>query len=90
MTYHYTAATPGLQAGTISLRGEDGTIYGPFQSTGIEGQGGDANAYCNIKPKDLVLPPGRYTIIDSDPNSFAQNDESGGVGMAWLSGTPQK
>jgi hypothetical protein len=89
-TYHYTDATPGLQAGTIGLKGGDGKIYGPFQATGSAGQGGDANAYWTIKPKDLVLPPGRYTIIDSDPNSFAQNDESGGVGMAWLSGAPQK
>ncbi|MFA6001523.1 MAG: hypothetical protein WC828_05345 [Thermoleophilia bacterium] len=87
-TYHDTASTPGLQAGTITLRGEDGKIYGPFQSTGSNGQGGDANAYWIIKPDDVILPPGRYTIIDSDPRSFAQNAQSGGVGMAWISGSP--
>jgi hypothetical protein len=87
-TYHYTNNTSG--AGTISLKGEDGKIYGPFQATGSAGQGGVANAYWTVEPKDLILSPGRYTIIDSDPNSFSQNDESGGVGMAWLSGIPQK
>lgn len=87
-TYHDTASTPGLQAGTITLKGEDGKTYGPFQSTGSNGQGGDANAYWIVKPENVVLPPGRYTIIDSDPQSFAQNAKSGGVGMAWISATP--
>lgn len=87
-TYHDTESTPGLQAGIITLRGEDGKTYGPFQSTGSKGQGGDDNAYWIIKPDDVVLPAGRYTIVDSDPQSFAQNAQSGGVGMAWLSGSP--
>ncbi len=87
-TYHYTDDTPG--AGTISLKGEDGKIYGPFQATGIEGQGGVVDAYWTVKPKDLVLPPGHYTIIDSEPDSFSQNEGSGGVGMVRISGVPQK
>ena len=88
-TYHYVAG--GLPAaGTISLKGKDGTLYGPFQATGAEGQGGVANAVWTIKPKNLILPAGSYTIIDSDPASFSQNAGSHGVGMAWLSGIPQQ
>lgn len=87
-TYHDTATTPGLQAGTITIQGEDGKTYGPFQSTGSNGQGGDANAYWTVKPEDMVLPPGRYTITDSDPQSFAQNAQSGGVGMVRILGSP--
>jgi hypothetical protein len=86
-TYHYiTGGLPG--AGTISLQGDDGTMYGPFQAIGSEGQGGVANANWAVKPDDLVLPAGSYTIIDSDPATFSQNAESGGVGMASVSGIP--
>ncbi|MHB8867621.1 MAG: DUF6777 domain-containing protein [Thermoleophilia bacterium] len=83
--YHYIiGGLPG--AGTIGLQSDDGTMYGPFQAVGSEGQGGVANAYWTVKPDDLVLPPGTYTIIDSDPGTFSQNAESGGVGMASVMG----
>lgn len=86
-TYHYiTGGLPG--AGTIGLQGDDGTMYGPFQATGSDGQGGVANAYWTVTPDDLVLPAGSYTIIDSDPGTFSQNAESGGVGMVSVSGIP--
>jgi hypothetical protein len=88
-TYHYVEG--GLPAaGTISLRGGDGKILGPFQATGSDGQGGVANAYWTIKPKDLVLPAGSYTVIDSDPATFSQNEDNGGVGMIRLWGVPQQ
>lgn len=86
-TYHYIIG--GLPAaGTISLQSDDGTMHGPFQAIGSEGQGGVANAYWTVKPDDLVLPAGSYIIIDSDPATFSQNAESGGVGMASVSGIP--
>jgi hypothetical protein len=89
-TYHDTESVGGIaHPGTIAIKAEDGTVFGPFQATGSEGQGGDANAYWIVKPEGLVLPPGTYTVIDSDPKSFAQNDESQGAGMAWMSGAPQ-
>jgi len=88
-TYHYVSGG-GPAPGTISLRAQDGTIYGPFQATGGTGQGGVANATWTIKPEDLVLPAGSYTIIDSDPATFSQDGGSGGVGMVWLSGIPQQ
>ena len=84
-TYHYIdGGVPA--AGTISLQGDDGKTYGPFQATGTAGQGGISNAYWTITPADLVLPPGRYTIIDSDPGTFSQNGKNGGVGMFRLWG----
>jgi hypothetical protein len=36
----------------------------------------------------LELPPGRYQFLDSAPATWAQNSESGGMGMAWLMATP--
>ena len=84
-TYHYIdGGVPA--AGTIGLKGDDGKTYGPFQATGADGQGGVTNAYWTITPQDLVLPPGRYTIIDSDPSTFSQNSENGGEGMFRLWG----
>ena len=86
-TYHYISG--GLPAaGTIGLRGEDGTMYGPFQATGSDGQGGIANAYWTVNLDDLVLPAGSYTLIDSDPSTWSQNGESGGVGMSSVWGIP--
>ena len=89
-TYHDTESVGGIaQPGTVAIEAEDGTTFGPFETTGSEGQGGDANAYWIAKPDGLVLPPGTYAVIDSDPKSFAQNAESQGEGMAWMSGVPQ-
>jgi hypothetical protein len=86
-TYHYiSGGLPG--AGTIGLQAQDGTMYGPFQATGSPGQGDVANAYWTVNLDDLVLPAGSYTIIDSDPSTFSQNGESGGVGMASVWGIP--
>ena len=43
-TYHWNNAQ-GATPGTISLRAQDGTVYGPFPTTGSPGQGGVPNAY---------------------------------------------
>jgi hypothetical protein len=87
--YHYMIG--GLsRVGTITIRAEDGTTYGPFQTVGSPGQGGVANAYWTAYPDNLVLPAGRYTIIDSDPSTFSQNEGSAGVGMYGLWGIPQQ
>lgn len=37
--YHWNDSQ-GKSPGTISLEAEDGTVYGPWQTTGREGQGG--------------------------------------------------
>ena len=84
--YHYTAH--GKTPGTIALRGADGTTYGPWPCTGTPGQGGVVNAYWHAKP-NVTVPAGKYTIIDSDPASFSQNDWSKGIGMAWVYGAEQ-
>ena len=88
-TYHYVPG--GLSgAGTIALLSSDGTTYGPFQATGSAGQAGVANANWTVRPQNLVIPAGSYTIVDSDPSTFSQDAGSGGVGIAWVSGIPQQ
>jgi hypothetical protein len=44
-----------------------------------------ANAYWVVKP-NVVIPPGTYTVVDSDPGTWAQNSETLGKGMAWGKG----
>ena len=80
LTYHWNSAQ-GAPSGTIGLRASDGTTYGPWQAIGQPGQLGVPNAAWVVKP-NIVIPPGIYTVLDSDPGTWAQNDETHGAGMA--------
>lgn len=80
-TYHYFNG--GALPGTLSLRHSDGTVYGPWQTTGVVGQGAVQNAYWVCYP-DVDIKPGTYTVIDSDPSTWSQNGESSGMGFAHL------
>lgn len=85
MTYHWNNARGTTRPGTIAFRGSDGKTYGPWQATGSPGQGGVPNAYWVAKP-NITLPAGSYTIIDSDPSTWAQNSGSSGRGHAIMRG----
>ena len=63
-------------------------MYGPWQAEGSDGQGGVPNAYWTVHP-NIVIPAGDYALIDSDPGTWAQNGETGGVGMSFGSGIRQ-
>ncbi len=86
VNYHWNnarAATPG----TIALRDQSGRTYGPWQSKGSPGQGGVPNAYWTVYP-NITLPAGTYTVIDSQPSTWAQNSGSGGAGHTQIEGYP--
>ncbi|MBI3160002.1 MAG: hypothetical protein HYZ26_10430 [Chloroflexi bacterium] len=87
ITYHWNGGQ-GAEPGTIGLQDANGNLYGPWQASGTPGQGGAPNAYWTVNP-NIVIPAGTYTVIDSDPDTWAQNDETGGAGMAWGSGIRQ-
>lgn len=87
-TYHWNDGQ-GHAPGTISLEGADGTTYGPWETTGLPGQGGVPNATWVAKP-GVVVPEGSYAVIDSDPASWSQNADSEGVGFTWIYATPAK
>ncbi|HRY03812.1 MAG TPA: hypothetical protein P5256_11815, partial [Beijerinckiaceae bacterium] len=57
----------------------------PWQAVGGAGLGGAKNVYWTATP-NVVLPAGVYTLVDSDPATWAQNEQSGGVGHAWAEG----
>jgi hypothetical protein len=70
-TYHWNHGK-GASLGTIALRDDQNRLYGPWPAHGTEGQGGVVNAYWNAWP-GVILLPGRYTIVDSDPDTWATN-----------------
>jgi hypothetical protein len=84
-TYHWNNGRGTPKPGTIALRGGDGTVYGPWKTTGVSGQGGAPNADWEARP-NIALPPGSYTVIDSDLKTWAQNPESGGRGFIVVKG----
>jgi hypothetical protein len=83
-TYHWNNAQ-GETPGTITLRGEDGAVYGPFRTTGSLGQGGVPNAYWTAVT-DFLVPAGSYTVTDSSPGTWAWAPDTGGRGMVTVWG----
>lgn len=82
-TYHagYGSSNAPDPSGTISLKAADGTVYGPYETT-------VRNFSYWIATPNEVIPAGTYTLIDSDPSTWAQNTGSGGTGMGWAYGVP--
>jgi len=76
-TYHYF--NQGQRPGTISLVHQDGTVYGPWQTIGLPGQGGVANASWEATP-NVQLKPGTYTVRDSHPPTWSHNAQSNSQG----------
>lgn len=87
VTYHWNSAQ-GAAPGTIGLRAADGTMYGPYQATGSPGQGGVPNAYWTAVV-NVTVPAGSYTVVDSDPASWAWASDTGGRGMVIIHGIAQ-
>lgn len=85
-TYHWNGAR-GATPGRIGLRHQDGTVFGPWPTRGLPGQGGVPNAYWRAEP-GVVLKPGTYTVTDSDPATWATNAEAGNKGFADLEVVP--
>jgi len=86
MTYHWNGGR-GQTPGGISLRHQDGTSYGPWQTRGRPNQGSQTNLYWECWP-NVVIKPGVYTVIDSHPASWAWNAQSRG-GIAEIKGIPR-
>ncbi|CAG0953890.1 hypothetical protein ANRL3_00424 [Anaerolineae bacterium] len=80
-TYHWNYGI-GATPGTIGLRASNGTIFGPWKATGEPGQGGVPNAFWVVKP-NVIIPRDTYTVLDSDPGTWAQNSDTGGAGMGY-------
>jgi len=87
LTYHWNDSR-GALPGTIALEAKDGTIYGPWQTVGKPTQGKVVNVYWECEPM-VELKPGLYTVIDSDPATWAQNAGSNYCGHARIKVVPR-
>ncbi len=84
ITYHWNDGR-GARPGTIALRDQNGTIYGPFGASGSSGHGGAPNVNWTAKT-NFTVPSGTYTIVDSDRGTWSNNTESGFAGIARVRG----
>jgi len=75
----------GAAPGTIWLTSSDGTVYGPWEAIGVSTAAGVANATWRVEP-EVVLPPGTYTVVDSDQATWSQSTWTKGVGYAEVRG----
>jgi hypothetical protein len=81
--YHYN--NNGAAAGTIGLMDASGKMYGPWQAAGAAA-GNVQNGWWQVTTT-TVLPAGTYTVVDSDPGTWSNDEESGyqGFSTAYLS-----
>lgn len=84
-TYHWNDGR-GAPEGTLGLRSSDWKTYGPWQVSTTPGQGDVPDANWIASP-NVDIPAGKYTVIDSDPSTWAQNPSSGGRGFAEIRAT---
>lgn len=85
-TYHWGGGG-GARPGRISLISADRKSFGPWAAFGpTDTTGPSMYWFCN---PDVVLPAGTYSIIDSDPATWAYNADSGNAGMAQVVGHPE-
>ena len=83
--YHWNNGR-GQTAGKIGLRNERGQVFGPWQAYGSAGQGGAPNVNWEAIA-NATIPPGKYTVFDSDPGTWSWNRQSGG-GISIIKGRP--
>jgi len=76
--YHWNNGQ-GAPAGTIGLKDSSGKIIGTWPVTVSSG------VYWDVKP-NINIGPGTYTVIDSDPSTWAQNSQSDYKGITVVKG----
>lgn len=84
-TYHWNDGNGVEPTGTIGLQAADGTMYGPWETTGVMDYGIMIYTFWTTSP-NVQIPPGTYTVIDSDPDTWAQNDATEGAGFVTING----
>ncbi len=78
MDYHWNDGQ-GAPAGTIGLKDTSGKVIGTWPVTVSSG------VYWDVTP-NIKIGPGSYTIIDSDPSTWAQNSQSDNKGITVVKG----
>lgn len=82
-TYHWNYGKGATPPGRIGIKELSTGKTCSWHASGQPGQGGVANAYWAVNVS-IVLPPGRYQIVDSDWSTWAQNEETHHLGIEWV------
>jgi hypothetical protein len=65
-TYHWNGGA-GSPPGRISLQLADGKAFGPWEAGATSGHNNAPNVNWFVEP-NLVIPVGKYTVVDSERN----------------------
>jgi hypothetical protein len=76
--YHWNNGQ-GASAGTIRLTDTNGNVVGTWPVTVRSG------VYWDVQP-NITIGPGTYTVVDSDPSTWAQNSQSNNQGITDVKG----
>ena len=76
--YHWNNGK-GASAGTIGLKDTGGKVVGTWPVTVRSG------VYWDVTPQ-IIIGPGTYTVVDSDPSTWAQNSQSKNQGITDIKG----
>lgn len=83
-TFHWNGGK-GALPGSIALQGKNNRLIGPWEAVAVDDGQGLANAYWEVRP-NIVLDAGTYTVLDSEPGSWARNPAQGDVGIVRIMG----
>lgn len=83
-TYHWNDGQ-GAPPGTLALLDRTGRYYGPWPVRTRADQPGQLNTYWYVN-LNLELPPGTYTVLDSDAQTWAYNAGTRSQGMLRVRG----
>jgi len=98
MTYHWNGGQ-GAAVGTLALKNTaTSQTYGPWNVVGLKTSpsatpgtawptvsDGPPFYYWTVQP-DTDIPAGTYSVVDSDPSTWAYTSDSNGRGIAWVFG----
>lgn len=83
-TYHINEGAGSQAPGVIRLVKSDGTVYGPWQTAGYNGDTDLNSNVINTKWiafPNMNIPAGEYTLYDSEPATWSTNAAISGQGM---------
>lgn len=101
MTYHWNSGS-GATPGTLSVKNTSTqTVHGPWNVVGVRNgvdgtpgstwpttPNGPPYLYWLVQP-GVIIPPGTYEVVDSNPATWSYNSEMGNMGCAWVFGIVQ-